>query len=90
MNTFLVSYDIHDDTDEALLYKELQKCSDWWHFLNDTWIVKTDETASMLGDRLLVPMGKHGRFLIIEVGGKHFGCFPQIAWDTLNKMMGWG
>lgn len=53
MPAYLVGYDLSkpgQKYDE--LFKELKKYRGWWHHLDSTWIVLTEEKPSEIRDRL--------------------------------------
>lgn len=67
MRTLLVGYDLNrPGQDYEGLYKAL-KTSGWWHHLDSTWLVRTEETPVQLRDRLMQHMDASDTLLVIDV-----------------------
>jgi hypothetical protein len=48
----MVSYDLIKRKDYPELYKALNAYATKWHCLDSTWIIKSDETAAQIRDKL--------------------------------------
>jgi hypothetical protein len=60
MKTYLVGYDLKSGQDYTDLIKAIKKAGDgWWHYLDSTWLIPADATASQIRDYLqpYVPSG---------------------------------
>lgn len=87
MNKYLITYDLknksrnYDD-----LYIAIKSLGAWWHYLDSTWIVKTNLSSQQiwntLGSRILTT----DHLLIIKIDtSDEWGWLPQDAWNWLNS-----
>lgn len=84
MKVYLVTYD-NDIPDMRRLCNELQRCIDWYHCVDNTWLVKTDESAHELYNRLLVHIGIYTNLLIITIGSEYDGHLPHEVLEWIEK-----
>ena len=86
MAVYCVSYDLKGpNPDYEPLIEALQSEGKWWHFLESTWLVSTDETSSELYKRLLPALTRKDCILIIEVPNNAQGWLPREAWDWIRN-----
>ena len=86
MPSFNVSYDLHSpNANYDALFKELKKCSGWYHCLKSTWLVSTTESAGQLYERLRKVLKVSDRLLVIGVTKEHQGWLPKSAWEWINR-----
>ncbi len=47
---YLVTYDFREPTEKQLedFYGELKNSSAWWHFIEGTWLIRTNEDAKTI------------------------------------------
>ena len=69
MAIFMVSYDLHKDKDYEKLTDALEKYPSYWHCLNSTWLILSDDTATEIKQNLR----------------RHILKRRQIARDALRK-----
>lgn len=82
----LISYDLNDPRrDYRRLYKEIKKADTWWHHLDSTWIIRTNQSPESWQDRLHRYMDKDDSLLIIEVRNNYQGWLPEKAWQWLER-----
>jgi hypothetical protein len=87
MKVFLVSYDLKSTTkDYTPFYNELKKKT-WWHYLGSTWLIHTDETATVLYNRLCHHITRDDRLLVIEAGRDRQGWLPEEAWKWIREKL---
>jgi len=83
---YVVSYDLSKpNRNYEDLYEELKKSGSWWHYLESTWLIYTNESASELYNRLSKHIDKDDRLLIIEAGRERQGWLPEKAWEWIRK-----
>lgn len=88
MNKYLITYDLknklrnYDD-----LYVAIKNLGDWWHYLDSTWIIKTNLTSSsQIWPYLVEHITTTDRLLIIKIDpDDKWGWLSQDAWDWLNS-----
>ena len=86
MKVFCVSYDLNKPGQNYNeLIKELKDSQVWWHYLDSTWLIKTDESADNLSSRLKKHLDKNDNLLIIRVTKDYAGWLPKDAWDWIQK-----
>jgi hypothetical protein len=85
----LVTYDLQGlNRDYAGLINELKRAPGigWWHYLESTWIIATDETPSQLWKRIEPHIHDGDRVLILEIQNPpRQGWLPQRAWRWLRS-----
>jgi hypothetical protein len=83
---FCVSYDLNKMGQRYQeLHAELKRSDKWWHYLDSTWMVVTDETAGQLAARLRTKMDANDSLLCIEVRRNMGGWLERKAWDWINE-----
>lgn len=90
MKKYLITYDLKDTPIEAYssLHSEIKKLSGrWWHYLESTWIIKTDSlTANTIKDRLQMYMRPGDRLFVVQIDNNdRQGWLPKEAWDWLKS-----
>lgn len=82
---YLITYDVNSDDNYNLLEKELKKYERWWHYLERTWIIISDETPQEIWSRIENKINKKNNLLIIEIRKESEGWLPRNAWDWIKK-----
>jgi len=86
---FVVSYDLSKpDRDYSGLIEELKKSPGWWHYLESTWLIQTDETATQLYKRLADKIDRDDSILVIQAGKDRQGWLPEKAWEWIRQHVG--
>ena len=91
MKVYNISYHFKNSNIASLLnnrsglYDELKKFSAWWHYLESTWLIKTEATPNQILEKLQPHLVKDDLILIIEVTTNYQGLLPQEAWDWIHK-----
>ena len=82
----LITYDLNKPGQNySNLYEEIKKAGTWWHHLDSTWIISTDQAPSEWQKRLQTHMDDNDSLLIIEVCKKFRGWLPEKAWKWLRE-----
>lgn len=70
MGTFLISYSLHAPIqDYHGLVGELKRIGTWWYCMESVWIIVSNETCSLLRDRLVPHMAKDDELFIVGIKG---------------------
>ncbi len=88
MNKYLITYDLKNKSikDYSSLFRALKVIGPWWHYLDSTWIIKTDLKASQIWDHLASHLSTNDNLLIIKIDtGDKWGWLPKDAWAWLNS-----
>lgn len=86
MPVYCVSYDLnksgqnYDD-----LYQSLESSAGWWHYLDSTWLVATEESAEQLSSRLLKNLDSNDSLLVIKVVREYQGWLTKEAWEWIDQ-----
>lgn len=82
---YLVTYNVNYDDNYEALEKELKGYKKWWHYLDRTWIIVSEETPKEIWDRIKNKINQHNNLLIIEVKNNSEGWLSTEAWEWIKK-----
>lgn len=87
---YLVTYDFREPTEKQLedFYGELKNSSAWWHFIEGTWLIRTNEDAKTIYARLKPYINVNVNLLVLDVGTDMAGWLPKKAWDWIQQHRG--
>lgn len=85
----LIGYDLNKPAKEYNdVYAAIKASSvdgtTWWHFLDSTWIIKSDLTVDDIYSNIKPNIDNNDNLLVIEVKNNKQGWLPKNAWDYLN------
>lgn len=66
-------------------YNEIKKADTWWHYLDSTWLIKTQFNPQYWYNKLAPLIYQNDSIFIIEVTNKYQGWLPKEAWEWLNR-----
>ncbi len=91
MRVYVVSYDLRKPgRDYKGLSDELQRLPGWWHYLESTWLVSTQEDANQLYNRLREHLDVDDSILILQAGTDVQGWLPEEAHKWIQQnLLGW-
>lgn len=70
MRTYLIGYDLKKPgKDYTTLIAGIKQLGDWWHYLDSTWIVKTNSSASDIRDELKPLIDPNDQLLVVRLQG---------------------
>jgi len=84
---YLITYTISKNRDYTPLYDAIKNSGTWWHYIDSSWIVKSDDTANTIFQRLkpLIDQ-KDDYLLVIKVDpSSRQGWLPRKAWDWFRN-----
>lgn len=71
MKTYLIGYDLNKQgQDYTTLIEKIKKIGLWWHCLDSTWIVKSDNTAVEIRDFLKQFIDNNDELLVVHLSGE--------------------
>jgi hypothetical protein len=89
MKVYVVSYQLGDKKSHIGLFEQLKASPAWWHYLNFTWLIATEENAKQLYNRLKPHLDEvEDSILVIEAGTDRQGWLPEKAWDWIRQALG--
>lgn len=85
MRTILVSYDLNRPGQfYTPLHDHLRSYPNWWHWLESTWLVKTDDTHIEVRNELSTLLDPNDELLVIDVTQR------PAAWrGFVGRAAGW-
>lgn len=87
MNLLLVTYDLKaPNRNYDSLYSSLKSQGAWWHHLESTWIISTNETAGSFSAKLRDVIDENDNIFIVDITSRpRDGWLPKKAWEWLNE-----
>ena len=86
MRAYCITYDLKvPGGDYSGLYEAIKQTGMYWHYLDSTWIVVTQETSQEIWNRLATHIDKNDYLMIIEVKDNVQGWLPKEAWDWIHS-----
>lgn len=71
MATYIIGYDLNKTGQNYNdLIEAIKSLGEWWHCLDSTWIIKTDQTITQVRDSLSTRMDANDQLLVAELSGK--------------------
>jgi len=86
MGAYSITYDLSKPgRDYEGLYEAIKGTGTWWHYLESTWIVKTNLTPSQIWQHLQPHTDENDSILIIEIRDNVSGWLPKKAWEWIHE-----
>jgi hypothetical protein len=74
---YLMSYDLRKPgRNYDGLYQALKSIGPWWHYLESTWLISTQENATQIYNRVVRSIDPDDRLLIVDIGKDRYGWLP--------------
>ena len=87
MNKYLITYDLKNKsiTNYQSLFVAIKSVGPWWHYLDSTWIVKTNLNSQQIWNILGQHLLRNDHILVVKIDNSDkWGWLPQDAWNWLN------
>jgi hypothetical protein len=81
MKTYLIGYDLNkprENDDYKDLIEAIKEYGTWWHHLDSTWIIKTNQSAVEIRDKLKKHIDTGDELLVVRLR-------QESAWTGFNK-----
>lgn len=87
MKIYAICYDLNSPgRDYGQLHAAIKSLGDaWWHYLDSTWLVRTDMSADQIRSRLRDLMDVNDNLLVVGVTDEFAGWLPEKAGVWLRK-----
>lgn len=84
---YLISYNLKTPNwNYTGFFSALKNIGPWWHYLDTTWIIKTNYSSAQEVYMIIAPHISRGDLILVtEITGTSFGWLPQDAWTWLNN-----
>jgi len=83
----LVSYDLNAPSKNyEELYKLFKTSSSWWHYLDSTWLLYTQDSISTWCDNIRKVIDENDHFIVLDVTKQpRNGWLPKKAWAWIKE-----
>ena len=89
MTIYAINYDLKKPgRNYDGLHEEIKRIGIWWHYLDSTWLVKSNLRAPQIWDRLQKHVDNNDVVLVIEVTTNYSGWLSKQAWEWIRKHIG--
>lgn len=89
MKSYLITYDLKNpNRNYDGLHNAIKGLGHWWHYLESTWIIKTNNNLVQIQNALLSQIDQNDRLLVIQVVNQKTGWLTKDAWDWINQNVG--
>jgi len=87
--SYWIGYDLKEGEDYEALISEIKLLgTNWWHYLDSTWIVITNLDANGIYDRLKGKINtEHDKLLIMKTSLDRQGWLPEKAWEWIRQFV---
>lgn len=86
MAVYMVGYDLNSEgKDYSGIKKVLKEYPKYWHHLDSTWLIKTDETPSQIVAKLKPHIDDNDSLLVIEVENSYQGWLTEKAFKWIEN-----
>lgn len=84
---FCIAYDLNSPgANYAALIEQIKSYGTWWHHLDSTWFIVSDNTASQIRNHLGQYIDNSDELLVFPVGSDWAGKgFSEKAYNWLNN-----
>ena len=89
MKTYLIGYDLNkSDKDYNSLIEKIKTYGTWWHNLDSTWIIKTNQSATQIKNTLAPLIDNNDELLVMHLSGEFDSAgFKQKETEWLQQQM---
>lgn len=91
MATYMVGYDLNKpraNDDYKNLIAKLQTYTKWWHYLDSTWIIQSNQTSTQIRDTLKAYIDSGDELLVAKLTGEAaWHGFDANASTTLKDIL---
>lgn len=85
MKAYSITYDLRQPgRNYSALYESIKSSALWWHYLESTWLIATNETPQQIWNRIGTHIDKNDFMLIIEIRNNCQGWLPPDAWNWIH------
>lgn len=83
---YLVTYDLKNPgKDYTSLHNTLKTASSWWHYLDSTWLIKTEQPVDYWSEKIRNVTDRNDNFLIVDITHQsRQGWLPKKAWHWIR------
>lgn len=79
MTTYMIGYDLlTPGQDYSDLHEAIKKLGSWWHCLDSTWLINSNQTATQIRDSLKPYLDRNDRLLVSTIT-------RDAAWTGFNE-----
>jgi uncharacterized SAM-dependent methyltransferase len=85
MAVYLITYELHGSRDYKGLTDVIGSFDAWWHYIESTWLVVTNDDANEIFEKLRPHLDEGDYILITKINKDNQGSLPKKAWDWIKQ-----
>jgi hypothetical protein len=86
---FLITYDLKKPgRDYSSLYETIKSAKSWWHYLDSTWLIYSNETVTVneWSEKIRNVIDANDLFLIVDITNQpRQGWLKKQAWEWIRE-----
>lgn len=84
---YLITYDLKSPgKDYNALYDTIKSSTSWWHYLDSTWIIQTNQSIDYWSDKIRNVIDQNDLFIIINITKQpRQGWLKKEAWEWIRE-----
>ncbi len=84
---YLITYDLKSPgKDYNTLYDTIKSSSYWWHYLESTWIIQTNQPIEYWSDKIRNVIDQNDLFMIVDITKQpRQGWLKKSAWEWIRE-----
>jgi hypothetical protein len=84
---YLISYDLRKPgRDYTSLHNAIKSAPTWWHYIESTWIIKTEKSIEDWYNKIRATTDSNDSFIIVDITKQNRqGWLPQKAWEWIRE-----
>lgn len=87
MKPYIITYEIKPTatSNYEKLFEEIKKHKKWWHYLENSWIVMSGDSANQIFSKFETHLDENINLLVIELGKDRQGWLTEKAWTWIKN-----
>jgi len=87
MKLFLITYELNGSRDYSSFFDAIKQFGAWWHYIDNSWVVKTNKNPSEITDKLKPHLDSiKDSLLVIEIKASNKqGWLPKKAYSWFKR-----
>ncbi len=84
---YLITYDLKSPgKDYNTLYDTIKTAPYWWHHLESTWIIQTEQSVTYWSEKIRNVIDQNDLFLIVDITEQpRQGWLKKTAWEWIRE-----
>jgi hypothetical protein len=83
---YLITYETNNTLKNySGLRNSIKSSGSWWHYIKNTWIIRTDKPINFWYNKLSRHLAENDRIMVVEIKSNYQGWLDKGAWEWLKK-----